>query len=490
MLDSGRIPTAGGRVAGSRRGGEEVKAASFSGAADIFVAAVVAVVLVLSPLPIGSVRPLPVMAIELLSFAAFIALLLKYALRSEAPFAGVRPYAAFLAFVGVCVFQVVPLPGWLLGILSPATAGIWERAGETLSGFGFAGGGDYHTLSLYPWMTVKRILFLLACFAFGIAVSRTLVTKRRVAFVLVPLFALLFFEASLGIYQYLSSGGREDASGTFVNRNHFAGYLEMTFTLALGCVLAIGGGGVSGRGSLVKRLVSSGSFQKQMLLLFVLGVIFLAVLFSRSRMGILCAVAALAFFSAVSARLAGKGLNVKWTLYAVLGVALVFSVFAGLYPVAERYAHLDESLPSRTLLWWDILGMVRDFPIFGTGLGTFGHVYPLYKHAVDAPLIFLYSHNDYLQILAETGIAGFAAIMTALVLFALWSFRALVRLSKSGDYGRFFIFLGAAAGVFSILVHSVADFNLHIPSNAIYFAFLIGLMCALERGEGEEREHT
>lgn len=475
-------------VAGVRRSGEGIRAASLSAAPDIFVTAVVAAVLVLSPLPIGSVRPLPVMAIELLSFAAFIALLIKYALRSEAPFADVRPYIPFLAFVGVCVLQIIPLPGWLLGILSPAAAGIWERAGEMLSAFGFSGGGDYHTLSLYPWATVKRILFLLACLAFGIAVSRTIVTKRRLTFVLAPLFALLFFEASLGIYQYLSSGGREDASGTFVNRNHFAGYLEMTFPLALGCVLAIGGGRVSGRGSLVKRLVSSGSFQKQALLLFVLGVIFLAVLFSRSRMGILCAVAALAFFSAASARLAGRGLSVKWTLYTVLGVALVFAVFAGLYPVAERYAHLDQSLPSRTLLWWDVLGMVRDFPIFGTGLGTFGYAYPLYKHAVDAPLVYLHSHNDYLQILAETGIAGFAAIMTALVLFALWSLRTLVRLSEGGDYGRFFIFLGAAAGVFSILVHSVADFNLHIPSNAVYFAFLIGLMCALGKSEGESEE--
>lgn len=477
-------------VAGARRSGEGIRTVSFSRAADIFVVTVVAVVLVLSPLPIGSVRPLPVMLIELLSFAAFIALLIKCGLESEAPFADARPYVPFLAFVGICILQVIPLPGWLLGILSPAAAGIWERAGETLSGFGFAGGGDYHTLSLYPWATVKGILFLLACLVFGIAVSRTVVTKRRLTFVLVPLFALLFFEASLGIYQYLASGGKEDASGTFVNRNHFAGYLEMTFPLALGCVLAIGGGRAAGRGSLVKRLVSSGSFQKQALLLFVLGVIFLAVLFSRSRMGILCAVAALAFFSAASARLAGKGLNVKWTLYTVLAVALVFALFAGLYPVAERYARLDESLPSRTLLWWDVLGMVKDFPVFGTGLGTFGYAYPLYKHAVDAPLIYLYSHNDYLQILAETGIAGFAAIMTALGMFALWSLRTLVRLSEGGDFGRFFIFLGAAAGVFSILVHSVADFNLHIPSNAIYFAFLIGLMSALGRGWREEGEHT
>lgn len=476
-------------VGGVRRSGERVRAVSLSGAADIFILTVVAVVLVLSPLPIGSVRPLPVMAIELLSFSAFIVLLLKYGLESEAPFADARPYIPFLAFIGVCVLQIIPLPEWLLGILSPAAAALWDRAGETLAGFGFSGGGDYHTLSLYPWATVKGILLLLACLVFGIAVSRTVVTKRRLTFVLVPLFALLFFEASLGIYQYLSSAGREDASGTFVNRNHFAGYLEMTFPLALGYVLAIGGG-APGRGGILKRLVSSGSFQKQALLLFVLGVIFLAVLFSRSRMGILCAVAALAFFSAASARLAGKGLNVKWTLYTVLAVALVFALFAGLYPVAERYARLDESLPSRTLLWWDVLGMVKDFPVFGTGLGTFGYAFPLYKHAADAPLVYLHSHNDYLQILAETGIAGFAAIMTALALFALWSLRALVRLSECGDYGRFFIFLGAAAGVFSILVHSIADFNLHIPSNAVYFAFLIGLMFALGSGWKEEGEHT
>ena len=149
-------------VAGARRSRGEARAVSLSGAADIFILTVVAAVLVLSPLPIGSVRPLPVMAIELLSYSAFIVLLLKYGFESEAPFPDARPYVPFLAFVGVCILQIIPLPESLLGVLSPAAANIWDRAGETLTGFGFTGGWDYHTLSLYPWATVKRILFLLA----------------------------------------------------------------------------------------------------------------------------------------------------------------------------------------------------------------------------------------------------------------------------------------------------------------------------------------
>ncbi len=145
-------------------------------------------------------------------------------------------------------------------------------------------------------------------------------------------------------------------------------------------------------------------------------------------------VAALAFFSAASARLAGKGLNVKWTLYTVLAVALVFALFAGLYPVAERYARLDESLPSRTLLWWDVLGMVKDFPVFGTGLGTFGmrsRSTSTPRRAARVPLLAQRLSPD----TGRDGIAGFAAIMTALALFALWSLRTLVRLSEGGDYG-------------------------------------------------------
>ena len=73
------------------------------------------------------------------------------------------------------------------------------------------------------------------------------------------------------------------------------------------------------------------------------------------------------------------------------------------------------------------------------------------------------------------------SLTAALVLFILFSVRTLKRFSQERDQFRFSIALGALTGMVSILIHSLADFNLHIPANALYFAFLIGFIIALSR---------
>lgn len=376
-----------------------------------------------------------------------------------------------MIFVLICLFQIVPLPDFLLGMLSGKSLEVWEKTGSVLSSVGADIGNGFHSISLYPDATLKKILLLLSYIVFGVTVSKSFRTTGWIKLALAPVFAMLFIEAALGIYQYLGSGGSEDATGTFFNRNHYAGFLEMSFPLALGCVLSLGDWAATVRKPLMRRLVSSENFQKQLLFLFLLGVVFLAVLFSRSRMGIFSVLVSLAFFAFVSSRFIRSGRMI----YTVLAVALFFGLFIGLYPILERYFLVEQDLPSRTELWRDVAVMIKDFPAFGTGLGTFGYAYPLYKVSVEKPLIYLYAHNDYLQVIAETGVLGFASLMSALFIFLYSSLKALAGLSARQDYFRFFILLGALTGVFSILVHSFVDFNLQIPSNALYFAFLIGL---------------
>jgi len=103
--------------------------------------------------------------------------------------------------------------------------------------------------------------------------------------------------------------------------------------------------------------------------------------------------------------------------------------------------------------------------------------------------VYLYAHNDYLQLIAETGVLGFASLMAALGIFLYASLKSLTRLAGEADYFRFFVLLGALTGIFSILLHSFVDFNLQIPSNAFYFSFLIGLSAAAGSG-GETAGRT
>ncbi|MEW6144392.1 MAG: O-antigen ligase family protein [Thermodesulfobacteriota bacterium] len=256
----------------------------------------------------------------------------------------------------------------------------------------------------------------------------------------------------------------------------------MTFPVALGYVLSLGGWrGASGR-PLHSRLLSSENLQKQALFLFLLGLAFLAVLFSRSRMGIFSVLVSLVFFTSLSSRSLRSGKGLGRMVYTVVGVAVFFGLFIGIYPVAERFLHVGENLPSRTELWKDAAAIVRDFPLFGSGLGTFGYAYPLYKLAVGKPIVYLHAHNDYLELLIETGVLGFASIMAALAVFLHSSLRALASLGRDEDYFRLFVLAGALTGIFSMLVHSLVDFGLQIPSNGLYFAFLVGLSAGAGSG--------
>ena len=452
--------------------------------AQYVIYALTAALLVFAPLPLGSVKPGALLFLEVMCFSVFVIRVLGTPAAGEKSLTDVRPYAPLLIFFFICFIQMVPLPGALLGALSGKGHEIWEAAGKALHSINGGEADGFHTISLYPDATLRKTLLLLAYAAFGAAVSRSFRTRGWIKLALVPVFAMLFFEAALGIYQYLGSGGVHNATGTYFNRNHYAGFLEMTLPLALGYVLSLGDWSAGSRRPLLKRLLSSENLQKQILFLFLLGIALLAVLFSRSRMGLFSVLASFVFFYVLSSRGVKSGQSLRRMIYTVVAVAVLFGLFIGFYPMLERFLYVGENLPSRTEIWKDSLGMVRDFPLLGTGFGTFGYVFPLYKMAAEKPLIYLHAHNDYLEILVETGFVGLASLMAALVIFLYSALRALAGLAREENYFRFFILAGALTGVFSMLVHSLADFGLQIPSNALYFAFLIGL-CAGAGSRGE-----
>lgn len=95
------------------------------------------------------------------------------------------------------------------------------------------------------------------------------------------------------------------------------------------------------------------------------------------------------------------------------------------------------------------------------------------------PVEFVYAHNDYLQMIIETGIPATLFLLTSLLLFFKSSYKNLTILYAAGENLRFYLGLGAMSGVVAILIHSLTDFNLHIPSNAAYFAVLLGIMGAV-----------
>ena len=126
--------------------------------------------------------------------------------------------------------------------------------------------------------------------------------------------------------------------------------------------------------------------------------------------------------------------------------------------------------------------MVRAYPILGVGLGAYETVFPTFASGGDSKIRVDFAHNDYLQVLADAGIVGGLLAVWFIYLVA----RAVLRGLRSADPLRAAMALAAGAGIFSILVHSLFDFNLQIPSNSLLFLLLSAV--ASYAGASADRE--
>jgi O-antigen ligase len=310
-------------------------------------------------------------------------------------------------------------------------------------------------------MVSMLILVFLAAQAF-----RTMADWRGFAWFIM---LLAFFVSGLGILQQLTFNGKlywfremrygGIPFGPFVNRNHFAGFAELVLPMSFVPLLL-------GR---VRR--------ERMVIVGILAVIPLsALLLSASRGGILSFGAELAFLLLIlilrrtrgrQLYAAGVVLLVAFGLVSWLGVNQVLTRFASLQSLEVTQ---DKRASMRHGTWRVFL----DHPLLGTGLGTLQQVYPPYETLYDGKIV-NHAHNDYLEALAETGIVGGACC--AWFLFALFA-RALHFLQAEGDSFANTLRICGWTACCGLLVHSLVDFNLHIPSNLALFLLMSVLATA------------
>jgi O-antigen ligase len=137
-------------------------------------------------------------------------------------------------------------------------------------------------------------------------------------------------------------------------------------------------------------------------------------------------------------------------------------------------AEIDPSVALRLDTYAKTWTMFTDFPVTGTGLGTFQWTFAGYQRAGEW-LTWAHAHNDYLQFLSEAGLVG-----AVLMAWMLWMF--IGRVMRPGvsetSRGTRWSSVGTAAALFAVLIHSMFDFNLQMPSNAVLFAVLAGILTA------------
>lgn len=396
------------------------------------------------------------------------------------------PVATPLLLVALVLLQLCPLPVSL--------APMFGRARDELPS------GSYFTISMERYQTVSHLLLLvtyLTAFFLTLFLCRDRNAKKRLVFALVSLGA---FEALYGLIQYLTGWQQifayvkkyylEEATGTYINRNHFAGFLEMILPFVI--VLALRwtyllSKNTSGRAGTFRKLVSRTELVSVVFWLFLAIVILAALVLSRSRMGIISALVSLVAILALAGT-STVGPRARAAVAAVffLGV-LGLVVWIGSDPVMSRFETLGQeynlSGQSRVSIWHDTLGLIRQHPFLGTGLGSFFVAYTSVQTAF-LNLLVEHAHCDYLEVATELGLPGAILVFGSIFWVLAQSARRYGKLEERFDKA---VSLACIGSIGAILVHSLADFNLYIPANALLFTMILAMAWSSAHPESRPR---
>ena len=396
------------------------------------------------------------------------------------------PVATPLLLVALVLLQLCPLPVSL--------APMFGRARDELPS------GSYFTISMERYQTVSHLLLLvtyLTAFFLTLFLCRDRNAKKRLVFALVSLGA---FEALYGLIQYLTGWQQifayvkkyylEEATGTYINRNHFAGFLEMILPFVI--VLALRwtyllSKNTSGKAGTFRKLVSRTELVSVVFWLFLAIVILAALILSRSRMGIISALVSLVAILALAGT-STVGPRARAAVAAVffLGV-LGLVVWIGSDPVMSRFETLGQeynlSGQSRVSIWHDTLGLIRQHPFLGTGLGSFFVAYTSVQTAF-LNLLVEHAHCDYLEVATELGLPGAILVFGSIFWVLAQSARRYGKLEERFDKA---VSLACIGSIGAILVHSLADFNLYIPANALVFTMILAMAWSSAHPESPPR---
>lgn len=444
------------------------------------------IILIISPIPYGSVEEWAKLLFQIESF--FLLLLLSFYLFLSGKPLRLPKNNAFYCIAGfflLLLVQIVPFPSEIIKIISNSTYLIWSANQEIFNQIGIIQDRNYFTISLYPFASLKEILLLLAYFAFAISIAFFCNNKNRIKYVIALVFLITFAESFIGIYQSIYLG--ELSTGTYVNRNHFSGFLELTLFLLIGYALGQRNYEIKGADSKsrLKEIFTSDRIFKQITIILAISFIAMALFTSQSRMAIFSFLATSVLMYLLIYKYSKNSPAETIIIGFGIFMTLCYVFFISFYPIIRRFVETIGEAPGRTEIWKDSLRIAYDFPIFGTGLNTFRDIYPKYKSLEIASRI-NFAHNDYIQLLVETGIIGFILLLIPTYLLIKYSLQKISFYISRRDYFAAYIRLGALCGIIAILIHSLVDFNLHIPANAIYFSLLIGIIFSGFNGKDDD----
>ena len=430
------------------------------------------------PLPYASVLPWCRAVIEVWIFFLMMLWLFEYIkgqVRFTPVFVKSMPVITLLMvwlfWIGM---QFVSLPSELVAVISPHSARINALAGN--AAWISTSVNPHATASL--WLESASLVMFFALLLLLVnnnsrlkLLAQTLVYSGLFQAVYGSLMTLsglefIFFSRK---WDYIGS-----ATGTFVNRNHLAGYLGMCLAVGIGLLISKLGGHHADDWLQRLRNFILFVFSSKLRLRVYLALMVIALVLTRSRTG------NTAFFSSLLA--AGtvrlvfsrhESISLVMLLVSLVIIdTFIVGEWFGIEKVIERIASssVDQDA-SRIDLTEKGIRQWLDYPLTGSGLGSFDTVFTRYKN-MELNGFPEHAHNDYVEFGSETGIVGFCL----LGLFVMTSFlAALTALRRRHDPLMRGMAFSAVMGIIAIMVHSTVDFNLQIPSNALTFMVILAL---------------
>jgi O-antigen ligase len=381
-------------------------------------------------------------------------------------------------FLCLVLFQMLPLPPGMIKTLSPKA---YELRHTLLGGFSLQ---PFYPLSLVPFATQIEFFKWLTLIGFFLFLQYWDLAGRKgrgINHFLLVIFTMGVLESLYGMLEVFSGHKQalnvrladSSVAGTFISRNYFSGYLLMVIPLSIGFLL-------SREEFQVFRLREWRNWLpslhgKTVLIGFGAIVMILGLLFSASRMGVTSLLFSFSLLIVVLRRGDG-GKKMSGVPFLILALALLWAVWIGLDATVNRFFSVTEDFGSRWAMWVNTFRIIRDFPLLGSGLGTFTQIFPMYRthHTI---ALATHAENDFLQLTSEVGLAGMGLL---LILFLSLFYKGLsgVRSMSRRDPGRY-IGMGSLVGILALMFHSLVEANIQIPANAFLFTFIFGLLLRL-----------
>lgn len=435
--------------------------------------------IIFSPLAFGAVEPWSLFIMEVSTFAAISFMLIERLRTKETRFyevPGIVPLTLLLVYI---CFQLIPLPPEIVRFLSPGSyvfyrETVWvTEPGQwvSLAINKKAALSEFFRYASYAGIYILTVQLL----AQGMYLKRTVTVI--VAFgAVVAFFAIMqHLLPNNRIYWFRELTGGGTPFGPYVNRNHYAGLMGMIFPMVMGLFLYYRPKGE--RASFRHRLAGIFTHPQSnisMILGFSTVLTATSVFLSLSRGGIASLIMSLVFLGFLLNRSSGQGR--RGLLFASTIIVVLYAVgWFGWGPIFDRFQHIRNAQGGisdlRLDIWKDSLNIIRDFPLTGTGFGTYINIYPSYR-TIAGEGIAEHAHNDYIELFTDGGAVSVLLLLWFAAVVIIRSYHAF---QKRKDPYSLFLYPGILAGIFSILLHSITDFNLQIGANGLFMFVLLGM---------------